>query len=109
MDLALNNLQWLICHKNKPNQIQVLKNISTANAWCALDLAMIIIDLMQKKIVKHLLYGATIINCLSSLTPKQVTVSNVKRISASPYQPIGTILECLQVVRETRVQSQFES
>ena len=20
MDLALNNLQWLICHKNKPNQ-----------------------------------------------------------------------------------------
>ena len=20
-DLALNNLQWLICHKNKPNQI----------------------------------------------------------------------------------------
>ena len=24
-DLALNNLQWLICHKNKPNQIPFMK------------------------------------------------------------------------------------
>ena len=23
-DLALNNLQWLICHKTKPNQIIVI-------------------------------------------------------------------------------------
>ena len=23
-DLALNNLQWLICHKTKPNQISTL-------------------------------------------------------------------------------------
>ena len=23
-DLALNNLQWLICHKTKPNQLKVL-------------------------------------------------------------------------------------
>ena len=22
MDLALNNLQWLICHKTKPNQYE---------------------------------------------------------------------------------------
>ena len=26
MDLALNNLQWLICHKTKPNQIDLFKN-----------------------------------------------------------------------------------
>ena len=24
-DLALNNLQWLICHKNKPNQVSSRK------------------------------------------------------------------------------------
>ena len=24
MDLALNNLQWLICHKTKPNQTNYL-------------------------------------------------------------------------------------
>ena len=23
MDLALNNLQWLICHKTKPNQTNI--------------------------------------------------------------------------------------
>ena len=26
MDLALNNLQWLICHKTKPNQTYVQPN-----------------------------------------------------------------------------------
>ena len=26
-DLALNNLQWLICHKTKPNQIIYIFNI----------------------------------------------------------------------------------
>ena len=24
MDLALNNLQWLICHKTKPNQMIII-------------------------------------------------------------------------------------
>ena len=28
-DLALNNLQWLICHKTKPNQIKPNQNIHT--------------------------------------------------------------------------------
>ena len=27
MDLALNNLQWLMCHKTKPNQIEAYQNI----------------------------------------------------------------------------------
>ena len=27
MDLALNNLQWLICHKTKPNQIKYIQYI----------------------------------------------------------------------------------
>ena len=26
MDLALNNLQWLMCHKTKPNQIHCTSN-----------------------------------------------------------------------------------
>ena len=26
-DLALNNLQWLICHKTKPNQFIYIQNI----------------------------------------------------------------------------------
>ena len=26
MDLALNNLQWLICHKTKPNQTKPNQN-----------------------------------------------------------------------------------
>ena len=42
-DLVLNELQWLICHKAKPNQIpdinitrlsQSLKCISTSAGWC---------------------------------------------------------------------------
>ena len=28
MDLTLNNLQWFICHKNEPNQIKTLMDIS---------------------------------------------------------------------------------
>ena len=27
IDLALNNLQWLICHKTKPNHSRILQNI----------------------------------------------------------------------------------
>ena len=27
MNLALNNLQWLICHKIKPNQIKSYENM----------------------------------------------------------------------------------
>ena len=27
-DLVLNNLQWLICHKTKPNQITYIQYIS---------------------------------------------------------------------------------
>ena len=27
MDLALNNLQWLICHKTKPNQTNIYINM----------------------------------------------------------------------------------
>ena len=34
-DLALNNLQWLICHKTKPNQIYLIylykKNLALNN------------------------------------------------------------------------------
>ena len=30
-DLALNNLQWLICHKTQPNQISKLVSINTNN------------------------------------------------------------------------------
>ena len=33
MDLALNNLQWLICHKTKPNQT---KSIKIKRATCYL-------------------------------------------------------------------------
>ena len=29
MDLALNNLQWLICHKTKPNQNMLICKIKT--------------------------------------------------------------------------------
>ena len=35
MDLALNNLQWLICHKTKPNQTKAMysKVRQALNPW----------------------------------------------------------------------------
>ena len=32
-DLALNNLQWLICHKTQPNQIIYIKYICIKRIW----------------------------------------------------------------------------
>ena len=32
-DLALNNLQWLICHKTKPNQIIYIQCICIKRIW----------------------------------------------------------------------------
>ena len=32
-DLQLNNLQWLICHKTKPNQIICIKYICIKRIW----------------------------------------------------------------------------
>ena len=32
-DLALNNLQWLICHKTLPNQIIYIKYICMKRIW----------------------------------------------------------------------------
>ena len=32
-DLALNNLQWLICHKTQPNQIIYIGYISINGIW----------------------------------------------------------------------------
>ena len=32
-DLALNNLQWLICHKTKPNQIIYIQHICIKSIW----------------------------------------------------------------------------
>ena len=32
-DLALNNLQWLICHKTQPNQILYIQYICINRIW----------------------------------------------------------------------------
>ena len=32
-DLALNNLQWLICHKTQPNQILYIQYICIKRIW----------------------------------------------------------------------------
>ena len=32
-DLALNNLQWLVCHKIKPNQILYTQYICIKRIW----------------------------------------------------------------------------
>ena len=32
-DLALNNLQWLIRHKNQPNEIIYIYNICIKSIW----------------------------------------------------------------------------
>ena len=32
MDLALNNLQWLICHKTKPNQTHIPETFTALSA-----------------------------------------------------------------------------
>ena len=32
-DLALNNLQWLICHKTQPKQIIYIYYICTKRIW----------------------------------------------------------------------------
>ena len=32
-DLALNNLQWLICHKTQPNQTELIQCISVFSLY----------------------------------------------------------------------------
>ena len=32
-DMALNNLQWLICHKTQPNQIIYINYICIKRVW----------------------------------------------------------------------------